>query len=988
MVGEVISAQYEDMDGLFIVLDAMTGETKAWKRVGGVGNQIFNDVVQNLDGTFTTIGSTQREGRAKVGWITKLDIHGEMLDLKELSMNESSLHHLAVNEDGVMMAAGSHNLSKKVTVPILVSISQSLDIAKIQPSIPLPTKIESIATSQRGFMLLGNTSIRDKNHPGQIWCRLIDAQGNTTTQGERYFGERGRYEAYDIKSTSDGGWIITGTALASSQGKADMLLIKTSTDGEKIWEKTYGGAAPDIAAAVIELSIGGYAILGHTWSHMPIARFSNIQLVVTDDKGVQIDDDIIPIRDAQGDQYGFSLCESHASRDLVVVGNDIADERKKRTFLSSISYFTPELSTTQQEDGETFGASSEGVLNISPSRFYDANQNHVLEQSERGYVEVNVSNISNSAQGDVVVNVTSGADLTFWKTVYLGNLKADETKKLRIPVLASDKPQKGNYSLDLSISAAGKFVASGTAQLATNQPNPADLIVNKYHFTPNDKPAPGQPIMLKIEIANNGGSVSDALMADFDLPSGVEARASQRIKLPVLQPHDKHTLSFSFTYSDDFDEDNIRIAMATNSTKNVVGIKRSFDLRVNQKQEVVRAPASNDDGSTDHEIFWVSHDIDEYRTVEVSKNSVDLRVIALSKDPLSKQNFAVMINGRRSQGQKLDEAQLKPSKASSAGRMQHSYTNTVRLSEGINEVQIVYFAADGKTIVGKSAPVSFHYIPKDKPNLYVLSIGVAHDDLAYTVNDAKAFANMYARLRDDRGRGFKKVEVIQLLTEAETTENNIKKAFINLSKDRRIKDNDLVVVFLSSHGKVIDADRYVLLPSDYDPRYESLSTIDFNDDILKQLRTVDGNKLVFIDACHSGSAGSRSFSDDAASKVMNDLIKATSGMEIFASCGDKEYSYEDKIWGNGAFTKAIIEAFNNETVDMNGKKISADIYTAKNGQKSQGSDGVITIEELKSFVQQRVPFLVKHTKNKPQNPTNKSTHLLPEEMGIYMVGAE
>jgi uncharacterized caspase-like protein len=206
-----------------------------------------------------------------------------------------------------------------------------------------------------------------------------------------------------------------------------------------------------------------------------------------------------------------------------------------------------------------------------------------------------------------------------------------------------------------------------------------------------------------------------------------------------------------------------------------------------------------------------------------------------------------------------------------------------------------------------------------------------------------------------------------------------------LSKDKSIKDNDLVVVFISSHGKVLDGNRYVLLPSDYNAQYEEVTTIDFNEDILKRLRSVDGNKLLFIDACHSGSAGSRSFSDAAASKMMNDLISATAGMEIFASCGDNEYSYEDPAWGNGAFTKAILEAFRNEPVDIDGKTLQADVFTEVNGTKDHGSDGVITIEELKLFVQQRVPNLVKSAKKRPQNPINKSTDLLPDDMGIYLV---
>ncbi len=984
-VGEVISEGYEDMDGLFVVLDGVTGETKAWKRIGGAGDQTFNAAVQNPDGTFTLVGSSQSEGRSQVGWICQVDIDGEMLNFSKLSEKESTLDHLAIDPEGVMLATGQQVASKKVTTPLTYRIDQQLDAKMLALSGTSVGKVEGLTAADDGFVLLGNTDNRDKRHPNRIWCKKVNDQGKDIWDQMRYYGQAGVHRGYDLTATSDEGFVIAGTTNTAGAGKADMLLIKTDHNGELLWQQTYGGASDDIGVAVTELSIGGYALLGHTWSHMPIARKSNLKLVVTNERGKQMDDDFIPIRDAMGDQFGYSIAESWSARDVVIVGNDMANKpgSRKTTLLSAMTYYeAAEMAVSRADDEETFGSSVEETLALSQSIFHDANGNHILEQSERGFLELEVTNNSSRTQRNVMADVSSEADLEYWKTVYLGHLKAGQTKKLRIPVRATDKPQKGKYALDLSLSTAGHFVAISSATLPSNQPNPADLIVNKHHFTPQQKPAPLQPIKLTLELANNGGAPSDPLLAEFTLPPGVRAKASERLKIPALNPHDKHMLSLSFDYDEDFAKDHIQIEFSTNSTDKVVGIKRTFtiDLDRSLASNITETPAD-----FAGEIFWVSHYDDEYRTVDVSRNTIDLEVRALSKKPLNKQNFAVLINGRRSQGQKLDEARLRPAKANRTGIIQHSYTNAIRLTEGLNEVQIVYFGDDGKTIVSRSSPVTFHYIPKDNPNLYVLSIGVAHNDLKYTVEDAKAFARMYAKLRDDKGRGFKKVEVIQLLSEAETTENNIKKAFINLSKDRRIKDNDLVVIFISSHGKVIDRDRYVLLPSDYDPRYESLYSIDFKEDILRQLRTVDGNKLVFIDACHSGSAGSRSFSDDAASKVMNDLIKATSGMEIFASCGDKEFSYEDESWGNGAFTKAILEAFTNEKVEIDGKKVSADIYMDKNGVKVPGSDGVITIEELKSYVQRRVPYLVKHTKNKPQNPTNQSTELLPEQTGIYMI---
>lgn len=109
--------------------------------------------------------------------------------------------------------------------------------------------------------------------------------------------------------------------------------------------------------------------------------------------------------------------------------------------------------------------------------------------------------------------------------------------------------------------------------------------------------------------------------------------------------------------------------------------------------------------------------------------------------------------------------------------------------------------------------------------------------------------------------------------------------------------------------------------------------------------------------------------------------------EDFRIAGDREFSYEDDHWRNGAFTKAILEAFDNEKVTVDGgKTIQADIYNELEvGNRRFGPDGIITIEELRTFINQRVPYLVRSVKGKKQHPSHKSTERLSKSMGIYMV---
>ena len=275
----------------------------------------------------------------------------------------------------------------------------------------------------------------------------------------------------------------------------------------------------------------------------------------------------------------------------------------------------------------------------------------------------------------------------------------------------------------------------------------------------------------------------------------------------------------------------------------------------------------------------------------------------------------------------MDESSLTAGPSNEEGKAELSYTTKVELQPGLNEVQIFYVDEDAVTPVGKkSRKVIFNYIPPEIPSLWVIAIGIEHQDLAYTKKDAEDFAKVYQGLKDANGNGFKNVTVVRLTQKGETGKISIQKTFRDL-KHQAIKNGDLVVVFISSHGKISNgSNRFLLLPSDFDASYEDITSIDFEADVLDQLRPVKGNKLVFVDACNSGGIGARSFTNSATSKVMSDLVESTRGLEVFASCSSQEESYEDEKWQNGAFTKAILEAFGDVTVNLDGQRISADVY--------------------------------------------------------------
>ncbi len=78
--------------------------------------------------------------------------------------------------------------------------------------------------------------------------------------------------AYDFALCLDGGFIISGYTesnngdVTSYKGDGDVWLVKTQSNGTKVWQKTYGGSDYDAISKVIQTKDSGYAFIATTYS--------------------------------------------------------------------------------------------------------------------------------------------------------------------------------------------------------------------------------------------------------------------------------------------------------------------------------------------------------------------------------------------------------------------------------------------------------------------------------------------------------------------------------------------------------------------------------------------------------------------------------------------------------------------------------------------------------------------------------------------------
>ena len=136
-----------------------------------------------------------------------------------------------------------------------------------------------IQTNDGGYVLIGNTCY---NGPGNedIWLIKTDSEGNKIW--DKIYGGLDYDVGNDVKQTNDGGFILIGHTSSYGAGKRDVWLIKTDSEGNKIWDKTFGGTSTDGGYLIQQTNDNGYILLCETEK---IETLQDIWLIKTDSNG-------------------------------------------------------------------------------------------------------------------------------------------------------------------------------------------------------------------------------------------------------------------------------------------------------------------------------------------------------------------------------------------------------------------------------------------------------------------------------------------------------------------------------------------------------------------------------------------------------------------------------------------------------------------------------------------------------------------------------
>lgn len=105
---------------------------------------------------------------------------------------------------------------------------------------------------------------------------------------EKTFGYQNDDIFFETIESNDGGYLSLGWTKSIGNGETDFFIIKSAPDGNKIWEKTYGGFDLETGISVKEFASGNLLLSGTTRSFG--SGLGDCIFIVTDSKGNRINE--------------------------------------------------------------------------------------------------------------------------------------------------------------------------------------------------------------------------------------------------------------------------------------------------------------------------------------------------------------------------------------------------------------------------------------------------------------------------------------------------------------------------------------------------------------------------------------------------------------------------------------------------------------------------------------------------------------------------
>ncbi|MDB4098583.1 hypothetical protein N9533_01590 [Polaribacter sp.] len=296
--GDILEKTNTSFD--FLISKFSSKNILEWQKTfGGSDDDRATAIVQTLDGGFAVLGfakstdiAVSENAGSKDFWLLKLTSNGNLLWEKFFGFSgaDYGTDLIETKEGGFLItgvldvSASDGQGSAKSTATkhsggdywaIKTDNTGALEWSRFFGGSFTEVPLGVLETDAHNFVIVGSSDSKDfniSNNKGSydFWIIKISTEG--TLLWEKSFGGSEIDEAKAITTTNDGNFIIVGDTrstdknVSKNNGAADIWVLKVSEEGTLLWEKTIGGTNFDVARAVSRTQDNGYLISGSSRS--------------------------------------------------------------------------------------------------------------------------------------------------------------------------------------------------------------------------------------------------------------------------------------------------------------------------------------------------------------------------------------------------------------------------------------------------------------------------------------------------------------------------------------------------------------------------------------------------------------------------------------------------------------------------------------------------------------------------------------------------
>lgn len=270
-------------DDFWIVKTDSEGNLEWNQTYGRPGDQYATSIIETSDGGYAIGGAFDQSFDDPFGatdfWLVKIDSNGKMEWNK--TFNDSpvnSCSDLVETSDGGYLLVG--NTGRYLVEANILAIKTDENgemLWKKRYGGRDHTGANSlIKTLDGGYAIAGDRS-------GNFWLIKIDELGNI--EWDQTYDNSGAEQAYSLIQTSDGGYALAGviSGVIDDQSFIDSWMVKTDSNGNSVWNQTYGGTGDQYLYSIVENSDGTFALAG--FSTNTYAGPGNLWAIKTDEHG-------------------------------------------------------------------------------------------------------------------------------------------------------------------------------------------------------------------------------------------------------------------------------------------------------------------------------------------------------------------------------------------------------------------------------------------------------------------------------------------------------------------------------------------------------------------------------------------------------------------------------------------------------------------------------------------------------------------------------